>query len=194
LPPNYAIAAIYGQTAPNPTSPWIMPGIYTVKLSVDGKTYTQPLTIKMDPRVKTSAIELKKQYDLSDKCYREFKQASTEANKLHSLQAQAEKLLPNATGPLAAPLKDITGEASKLEKGGQGIKEDSFTSLKGRLVSLMNLMQESDMPVTTQVGNAVNEADASFNALNLKFDSLTGDRLRLLNEQLLKAGLGKIML
>src|ERR1700722_20090168 len=159
-----------------------MPGIYTVKLTVDGKTYTQPLTIKMDPRVKTSAIELKKQYDLSDKCYREFKQASTEANKLHSLQALAEKLLPNAAGPLAAALKDIAGEASKLEKGGQGAKEDSFTSLKNRLVSLMNLMQESDMPVTTQVGNAVNEADTSFNALNLKFDSLTGDRLRLLNE------------
>jgi hypothetical protein len=30
----------------------VLPGIYTVKLSVGGKTYTQPLVVKMDPRTK----------------------------------------------------------------------------------------------------------------------------------------------
>jgi len=194
LPPGYAIAAIYGQTAPNPTSPWVMPGIYTVKLTVDGKSYTQPLTIKMDPRVKTPAIELKKQYDLSDKCYREFKQASAEADKLHNLQEQAEKLLRTATGPVAVALKNISDAASKLEKGVQGSTPESFDNLKNRLLSLMNLMEESDMPVTTQVSGAVTDADASFKRLNLQFNSLTGDRLRLLNEQLTKGGLGKIVL
>jgi photosystem II stability/assembly factor-like uncharacterized protein len=29
-----------------------LPGTYTVKLTVDGKSYTQPLTVKMDPRAK----------------------------------------------------------------------------------------------------------------------------------------------
>jgi len=194
LPPNYAIAAIYGQTAPNPTSPWVMPGTYTVKLTVDGKSYTRPLTIKMDPRVKTSAIELKKQYDLSDKCYREFKQASAAADKLHSLQTQAAKLLPATTGALAAALRSIAGDASILENGAPGAKQDSFASLKGRFMGLMNLMQESDMPVTAQVMGALSEASASFTLLNSKFDGLTGERLKLLNEQLVKAGLGKITL
>ena len=194
LPPDYAIAAIYGQTAPNPTSPWVMPGVYMVKLTVDGKSYTQPLTVKMDPRVKTPALELKRQYDLSDKCYREFKQASTTLNKLHSLQTQAEKVLPNATGALAVAIKNIASDASKLEKGEQGAKQDGFASLKGKLLGVMNLMQESDMPVTTQVSNAVSDADASFKLLNLQFSNLTGDRLRALNEQLAKAGLEKIVL
>jgi len=27
-----------------------MPGTYSVKLTVGGKTYTQPLTVRMDPR------------------------------------------------------------------------------------------------------------------------------------------------
>jgi len=31
-----------------------MPGKYIVKLTVDGKTYEQPLTVRMDPRIKTS--------------------------------------------------------------------------------------------------------------------------------------------
>jgi hypothetical protein len=29
-----------------------LPGMYTVKLTVGGKSYTQPLRIRMDPRVK----------------------------------------------------------------------------------------------------------------------------------------------
>jgi photosystem II stability/assembly factor-like uncharacterized protein len=32
--------------------PMVLPGIYTVKLSVGGKTYTQPLVVKMDPRTR----------------------------------------------------------------------------------------------------------------------------------------------
>jgi len=33
-------------------APMVLPGTYTVKLSVAGKTYTQPLVVKMDPRTK----------------------------------------------------------------------------------------------------------------------------------------------
>ena len=42
------------QHAPAPTTPWVYPGT-TVKLTVDGKSYTQPITVKQDPRVKTPA-------------------------------------------------------------------------------------------------------------------------------------------
>ena len=28
-----------------------LPGVYTVKLTVDGKVYTQPLTVRRDPRL-----------------------------------------------------------------------------------------------------------------------------------------------
>ena len=55
IPPSYPIAAVYQNTIPNPTSPWVLPGTYTVKLTVDGKVYMQKMTVKMDPNVKTSA-------------------------------------------------------------------------------------------------------------------------------------------
>ena len=41
------------------------PATYTVRLTVDGKTQTQPLVVKMDPRVKATAADLKLQYDTS---------------------------------------------------------------------------------------------------------------------------------
>ena len=36
-----------------PAGPLAVPGEYTVKLTANGKSRTQPLTIKLDPRVKT---------------------------------------------------------------------------------------------------------------------------------------------
>ncbi len=69
VPPSYPIGAIVGNTAPAPTSPWVMPGNYVVKLTVNGKVYSQPLKVLMDPRVKTSTRDLQKQHDLSYQCY-----------------------------------------------------------------------------------------------------------------------------
>ena len=45
-------------TYPPWTTPWAPPGHYTVRLTVNGKTYTQPLTLRLDPRVKTPAADL----------------------------------------------------------------------------------------------------------------------------------------
>jgi hypothetical protein len=41
----------------------VLPGNYTVRLTVGGQTMTQPLAVKMDPRVRTPAAGLKAQFD-----------------------------------------------------------------------------------------------------------------------------------
>ena len=46
---EYPISAIY-QDTPGTQGEWMPPGSYLVKLTVDGRTYTQPLTVKPDPR------------------------------------------------------------------------------------------------------------------------------------------------
>ncbi len=69
VPPSYPIGAIIANTAPAPTAPWVMPGNYVVKLTVNGKLFSQPLKVIMDPRVKTSLHDLQRQHDLSYQCY-----------------------------------------------------------------------------------------------------------------------------
>jgi len=194
VPPAYAIAAIYGQTAPNPTSPWVMPGTYRLKLTVDGRNFVQTITVKMDPRVKTPVEELQKQYDLSDKCYSALKTAMAESEKLENLKTQAEKLLPKASGDLAVALKNTIADVTKLENGGGGNRSESLRGLRASLLGLMNLMQESDMPVTTQVSQALDEANTTFTALYLKYNTVAIDNLKTLNDQLAAAGLEKITL
>jgi hypothetical protein len=73
MPPSYPISAIYMNTAPDPTSPWIMPGTYTARMMIDGKEYDQSFTVKMDPRVKTSVKDLQLQHSLSLTCYNYIK-------------------------------------------------------------------------------------------------------------------------
>jgi len=44
--------AVPHRTYPGINSPWVAPGTYSVRLTVDGKSQTQPIRIQMDPRVK----------------------------------------------------------------------------------------------------------------------------------------------
>jgi len=66
---EYPISATPGDTAPKPKGPWVVPGVYTVRLTVDGKSHTQPLTVKMDPRVRTSALAIQQQFLLAKRVY-----------------------------------------------------------------------------------------------------------------------------
>jgi photosystem II stability/assembly factor-like uncharacterized protein len=89
---SYPIAAIYKNTAPDFTSPWVMPGVYTATLSVNGKTFSKQFTVKMDPRVKTPMASLQQQYNLSLICYQSkikiesLLKTTTEVTKLAALR------------------------------------------------------------------------------------------------------------
>src|SRR2546423_12186922 len=67
--PSYPMTAVFQKTAPQPTGPWVPPAEYSVALTTGGKTFTQPLTVKMDPRVKVVPTDLAKQFDLSKALY-----------------------------------------------------------------------------------------------------------------------------
>jgi len=76
--------------------PWAPPGRYTAKLTVSGRSLTQPLTLKMDPRVKTPLADLIKQFTLDrqiNAAQARLQGASREANRLHGeLQGLRAKL------------------------------------------------------------------------------------------------------
>ncbi len=62
---RFPIAAIYHDTAREPNGVWAQPGVYSVRLTVNGRRYTQPLTVRMDPRVTTPPAALQQQFTLS---------------------------------------------------------------------------------------------------------------------------------
>jgi photosystem II stability/assembly factor-like uncharacterized protein len=83
---------------------WAVPGRYTVKVMVDGKTYAQPLTLKMDPRVKVSQADLEQQFKLDQKIVAARREVSDALEEAGSLQRQLAALQPSEVKhPQAAP-------------------------------------------------------------------------------------------
>ena len=65
VPASYSIGATFANTAPNPSSPWVMPGTYTLKLTVNNNAYVQTMRIKMESACKDFA-------DLSETAIQSF--------------------------------------------------------------------------------------------------------------------------
>jgi photosystem II stability/assembly factor-like uncharacterized protein len=95
--PSYPMSAIFQDTAPQPTSPWCLPGDYSVVLTAGGKSYTQPLTVKMDPRVKVSMADLTAQFDLANQLMQIRPALIPIGKKLTSLSDAIGKIRERAT-------------------------------------------------------------------------------------------------
>src|SRR5260370_6182660 len=59
---EYPIAAVPHDTPRSPLGPSAVPGQYSVRLTVNGKSQTALLTLKLDPRVKTSTASQDKKF------------------------------------------------------------------------------------------------------------------------------------
>jgi photosystem II stability/assembly factor-like uncharacterized protein len=107
-PPTYPIAAIYGNTAPEFTSPWVMPGNYTAVLTVNGKSYTQTIKVKMDPRVTTSIADLQAQHDYSMICYQNsIKAANYNDPSYNSIIGECKRLMHILQGADMTPTEQV---------------------------------------------------------------------------------------
>jgi hypothetical protein len=107
---SYPIAAIYMNTPRTPLGSWVLPGTYTVRLTVDGQAFTAPLIVRLDPRVHTPPDGLKMQYEMSrmlDDALRRVAGALTakrgSAETLTRLQGQLTQLFGVVEGTDAAP-------------------------------------------------------------------------------------------
>jgi hypothetical protein len=91
------IAAVPYNTGTPSTAPWVAPGTYTVKLTADGRSATQPITVKMDPRVRTSAVGLQQQATLSRQLYDGAVSAQATVEQLRALREQADAAAATTT-------------------------------------------------------------------------------------------------
>ncbi|MDX1409766.1 MAG: glycoside hydrolase, partial [Saprospiraceae bacterium] len=72
---DFSIAAVYRRTPMGPHGPFVHPGKYLVRLTVDGRSFEKQLDVKMDPRVDISDEGLMLQSEYSMACYRSYREA-----------------------------------------------------------------------------------------------------------------------
>jgi photosystem II stability/assembly factor-like uncharacterized protein len=177
-PVSFPMQAIYMNTAPSPNSLWVMPGNYTVTLTANGKSITQPFAVKMDPRVKTSVADLQKQFSLSMGCYTGREKAIAAMAEIVAARKTVKDLL--AKDANNAALKSLDTEVAAFESvargrrfgGGGGDQQPSFGGLSGSFAGILGILQETEMPPTTQTVAAYNKVNAEFTGLLAKWKSV----------------------
>ncbi|MFL5772465.1 MAG: WD40/YVTN/BNR-like repeat-containing protein, partial [Flavisolibacter sp.] len=170
--PSYPIAAIYKNTAPDATSPWVMPGKYIANLYVDGKVFAATnFYVKMDPRVKTPLKDLQLQHDLSLEAYNNRKQIIMVLKQIagmrNMLEQQKSKDKSNAPRLLS-----LDENLAQLQNAPRGSKDPGFNQLLSTFASIHNVLQDSDTPPTQQTINAMVEARSQMKALMAKWNDL----------------------
>ncbi len=192
--PEFPISATYRNTAPEATSPWAAPGNYTVMLTVDNKTFSQPLTVAMDSRIKTSAADLQEQFDLSWQLYQLRLKLAPIGKKFDDVAEQLTKLKAQA-----AERPDIT---QKLEAFAQTLMKfgpphprpgapPSLFVLEST-TRLFNDIQGADAAPTAAVKAAVADLETKAEPMMGAWHKLLESDLPALNQQLKQAGFPEI--
>ncbi len=198
IKPEYPIAAIPHNTAPQPTSPWVMPGQYTVVLTVNGKSYSQPLTIKMDPRVKTTNADLAQQSKLSQQMYEDLLMVVPASDQVDAVRKQLAELKKAASqGDLTTPINDLDQKLQALAGGvtrrpGPGTEPPNMGNTRTRLLAMLGFLQEADEAPTTQMRTAVDELQATIKPLMQRWQEIKEKDVADLNQKLRQASLSEL--
>jgi len=123
---------------------------------------TQPLFVKMDPRVKTSQADLQQQFDLSMSVYNRMMEMAT---ALQELRGDRRRLKNADLARRAGELEGVEGDDSA--KG-----PETFNRLNGSLSSLLSLLQGPDDAPTTQAAAAVADRLQASDALMQRWSAL----------------------
>lgn len=187
--------------------PWALPGQYTVKLTVGGQSYTQPLTVKMDLRVKTPLADLVQQFQMVRQINMAQAQVSAafgEANRLHEqLQALKARLAK------ASDQKALADEAEALDQktmaiaggtSGPGFFEtepSATTSLRSLTVALgqvARVVGSADVAPTADAVTAFQHDQQAMQQALAEWNEIKTQEVSRLNPSLKQAGLPPISL
>ncbi len=189
--------AVPHNTPSVPTSPWVMPGNYTVKLTADGHSYTEPLTVKIDPRVKVSFAELQAQFQSSNQIYDDTIEASSAIHEISSLRKQIQDrktkgAAADASASFDKKLEAIMGQPNIHFRPGAGHSPPSLISVRAQLLRLEHELQNADVAPPTQLVAACAVSQKSLDELLEEWKTLKGQPLARLNEQLRKGHLAML--
>jgi hypothetical protein len=197
---EYPIAAVPHNTVPQPTSPWVMPGEYTVVLTANGKSYSQPLTVKMDPRVKTPLAGLAQQFELSQQLYTQVLTLAPAVEQANDARRQLKLIRQKLQeGTLAAAVDQIDQKLQTLVGGGgrrpgAGTDQPSLAGMRTRYLALFNVFQDADVAPSTQAAAGVKEVRQQLPPLLARWEAIKSQDLPALNAQLKQSNLPEVKL
>jgi photosystem II stability/assembly factor-like uncharacterized protein len=184
-----ATGAVPHRTYPDVNAPWAPPGAYTVRLTADGRSYTQPLTLRLDPRVKTSATDLARLAALSREMYDGAKVTHAAYTRARALTEQLDKLQGSdvvafrAQVDSVAPARVRDGQAGfpGARRGTPATAAPTLESATSALMVAAMAMQGADVAPTASQIAAAERARAQSRIVLARWNALENGGLAALN-------------
>lgn len=172
---SYAIAAVQNSTPDGPVGPFVAPGTYTIRLTVDGAVSEQKMRVRLDPRSKLTVDDLNMQTTLSLSVYKTYSElydireaidaklasGRTRPKKSTSLKAFRGEGLPTNGDPLYGSIR-----VSPLEK-------ETVVGLQEKLLYLLVVLQNADARPTEALQNAVTKLEKRTAAMTVRWKTLS---------------------
>jgi hypothetical protein len=179
-----------------------------VKLTVDGKSYMQPLTVKMDPQVKAPLPELQRQFDFAQQVSAKSAEVAKARGEVTRVRAQIATLRTQVGGNSAvgAALDALDAKAAAIggvtapttpDSSGVAAPSADVTSLMfvgGELGQVLQAVEGPDSAPSMQVMNAFAKAQKLGDAAIAKWTVVKNTDLVAVNAQLKQANLTPISL
>jgi photosystem II stability/assembly factor-like uncharacterized protein len=176
--------------------PLVLPGTYTAKLTVDGKTMTTPITVELDPRVHVPSEQLAEQHKLALEMRDSITRLSEAVNQIRAIRGQLashDELLKD--NPKAASLvkqsQEMIAKLDALEGKLHNSKAEVTYDLLGQkggarlysvLGALYGTVQEGDGPPTQGVRDLYAETQKELQGYEAELQALVSTDLARLQE------------
>jgi hypothetical protein len=188
--------AVPGHTYPTIDAPWAPAGQYTVRLTANGRTYTQPLTLVLDPRVTTPAADLTRVAQLSREMYDDAVAAHAAYESARGLvkaleaaggqDAVAFEMQVEAVAP--APPARSSGFFRRPAASGP----PTLNGVSDELMDAAMAMQQAEVAATAREVQACDEARTRSRDVMGRWQQLSTTGLAQLNAKRKAAGLAEI--
>lgn len=172
---QYAIAAVYHNTASSPVGPFVHPGEYVVKLFVDGEVQEKKITVKLDPRVTITDSDLQLQAKNSITCYKAY-------NQLQKIRETIDEKVANPKTKWAKGKKEqvVAFRGSGLPDNpdvlygsisATSVENETLVSIQEKLLFMIALLQGADVKPTTQAIEGVDALSKRVEEMTAKWNS-----------------------
>ena len=195
------ISAIYKDTPFVPQGPAVLPGIYTVTLTVDGKSFSQKLKVRMDPRVTTPPTGLLQQFKLSMQADDGIRRATDLANEVKTASdlLTSQRANAGANAGLIKSIDTIEQKIKTLTGGGRQspglsipVADFPLGRLAGSFTSLLDLLQDADVTPSQQALQGSLDLQTALTRAQKMWVEIKSKDLPALNATLQRANLAPI--
>ena len=182
-----------------PRAPRVIPGMYEVRLTVDGVSTTQPLKVAMDPRSASTPAELEQQYQFGRQMFTEAMAIRQTLADIRSVRAR----LTAAGQKLSTQPTDLkTGiaqaeDAIKKILSGNGVRSGDGMGLElasSGIASALRVVESGNRTVPSQAIAVFEEADRAAKTRMEEWTRFKRTNLRSLSDQLKQANAGSASL